>query len=382
MENVLIGAILSFAITFYAIPIIIRIADMAKLYDHPGERKIHAAPIPSLGGLGIFGGFLTAFLLLANISTAVDSFQYFIGAFIIVFFFGMKDDVLVITPMKKLLGQVLAAVILMFKCNLLLHNMHGFLNITTINLPISYCLTLFTIIVVMNAYNLIDGVDGLAASIGIITSSFFSFFFYSNGDYFFSMMGFCLAASLIGFLLYNFSPAKIFMGDTGSMFTGIINAILVIRFISTAEDSHIFPILASPAMGFGVLALPLLDTLRVFAIRIAHGRSPFSPDRNHLHHLLLDKGYSHRAITLLLSAATLFFIGFSYLTLSMGTTKVIAAQVVLFFAGILVIRMSKARPVQMKAIKTISSADEISADIKSHIVRLVSNPAEAMAENE
>ncbi|MFX7506643.1 hypothetical protein ABTJ37_20230, partial [Acinetobacter baumannii] len=148
------------------------------------------------------------------------------------------------------------------------------------------------------------------------------------------LFGFSFAASLAAFLIYNYSPARIFMGDTGAMLVGAVNAILVIHFINTAETSRILPVLATPAMGFGVLLIPLLDTLRVFGIRIIHGRSPFSPDRNHIHHLLLDRGYSHMKVTLLLSISAILFIVFTFFALPMGTTKVISAQIIVFFGAV------------------------------------------------
>ncbi len=171
---------------------------------------------------------------------------------------------------------------------------------------------------------------------------FYTTFFYRNHDVFFSLLGFCFAASLFAFLIYNYSPAKIFMGDTGAMLSGAINAILVIRFISTAQaDSKILPILAAPAMGFGILLMPLLDTLRVFAIRIIHGRSPFSPDRNHLHHILLDRGLNHMKVTFIIAASAIFFIVFTYFSMGIGTTSLILAQVGLFFLGIFILNKTK-----------------------------------------
>jgi len=351
MENIIISAIISFILTFYAIPIIILVANSKKLFDHPDARKIHLTPIPSLGGFGIFAGFLVALLLMAETNSVSQGFQYYIAAFLITFFVGMKDDVLVISPMKKFIGQLVVAVILMFKANLLIVTMHGFMGVGIIHPTFSYFLTGLTILVVMNAFNLIDGIDALAATIGIITASVFSIFFFLNNDMFFALMGFTFAASLLAFLIYNFSPARIFMGDTGSMLLGLVNAILVIRFIETAESSNILPVLGSPAMGFGILALPLLDTLRVFGIRILHGRSPFSPDRNHLHHLLLDKGLSHTEVTVVLAVSTVVMIVMTYFALPIGTTNVILAQIVLFFSGITILTQSRTKMKGMKVIK-------------------------------
>ncbi len=343
MENILLGAVIAFVITFYAIPVIIQVSNMKKLFDLPGERKIHATPVPSLGGLGIFAGFIMGLLLMVDLTdkVAASTFQYYVTAFMVIFFFGIKDDILILTPFKKLLGQLAVAAILIFKANLVIDNMHGFLGIQQIDTNLSILLSFFTIIVIVNAFNLIDGVDGLAGSIGIITSSFFAFFALMSGEFYYALFGFSFSAALAAFLIYNYSPARIFMGDTGAMLIGVVNAILVIHFINTAENSRILPVLASPAMGFGVLLIPLMDTLRVFAIRILHGRSPFSPDRNHIHHLLLDRGMSHMAVTLTLSLITILFVILSYLLLPLGTTKVILVQNICFFGGITFLRFKQ-----------------------------------------
>jgi len=353
MENILLGAVIAFVITFYAIPVIIQVSNMKKLFDLPGDRKIHATPVPSLGGLGIFAGFIMGLLLMVDLTDAAASstFQYYLTSFMVVFFFGIKDDILILTPFKKLLGQLAVAAILIFKSNLVIDNMHGFLGIEQIDSSLSICLSFFTIIVVVNAFNLIDGVDGLAGSIGIITSSFFAFFALMSGEFYYALFGFSFAAALAAFLIYNYSPARIFMGDTGAMLIGVVNAILVIHFINTAENSRILPVLASPAMGFGVLIIPLMDTLRVFSIRIIHGRSPFSPDRNHIHHLLLDRGISHMSVTLTLSLTTILFVIGTYFALPLGTTKVILLQNILFFVGITILRRKQKSNQKLQVIK-------------------------------
>ena len=173
----------------------------------------------------------------------------------------------------------------------------------------SLLLTYFTVIVVINSFNLIDGIDGLAGSLGFMASTLLGFYFLQVNLPAYSILAFSLAGSLAAFLIFNFQPAKIFMGDTGSLLIGLIHAILIIKFINVAQMPAInFPIDAAPAIGFAILMIPLLDTLRVFGIRIIHQRSPFSPDRNHIHHLLLDKGLSHKAITMTLVGINLLFV--------------------------------------------------------------------------
>lgn len=372
MEKIIIGGLLAFIITLLAIPAIIQIAKMKKLYDVPDDRKVHATPVPSLGGVGIFAGFIIAFLLLSDLAPRGHSFPFYIAAFIVVFFFGVKDDILIITPLKKFLGQLAVAIILMYKSQLLIDDMHGFLNIGIIPPVFSYPLTMFTIIVVMNSFNLIDGVDGLAASIGLITCTLFALFFYLNNDWLFALMGIAMSGALLGFLRFNFSPARIFMGDTGAMLLGLVNAILVIHFIKTAEGTHILPVYAAPAMGFGILLLPLLDTLRVFGIRIFNKRSPFSADRNHLHHMLLDRGYSHKKITICLSIASILFIVLSYIALPLGTTKVILSQIILFFSAIFLLYFANIR--QQK-----KNAAGIASDDAKNFLTLSTNKANTMA---
>ncbi len=363
MEQIIIGSIIAFLVTFYAIPVIMKVAEMKKLYDVPDERKIHKQPIPSLGGFGIFVGFAVALLLMMDFAQ-LPAMQYYFAAFLIIFFIGVKDDIVILSAQKKFIGQLLVAAILMFKAKLLITDMHGFFGVQVITQEaLRYCLTLITIIVVINSFNLIDGVDGLAGTLGLIASSVFAVFFVMNKDYTYAAIGFALSASILAFLIYNFHPAKIFMGDTGSLLIGLVNSILVIRFIESANTAASYQLVATPALGFGILLLPLMDTLRVFGIRIFHGRSPFSPDRNHIHHLLLDRGLNHRQVTLTLSATNIGFVLLAFVAQPLGTTYLIIGLIALFFLGILGLYITKPKP-HMHVVK-----DE---DVKSNKVRLVS----------
>ena len=195
----------------------------------------------------------------------------------------------------------------------------------------SLILTYFTVIVIINSFNLIDGVDGLAGSLGLMTTALLGLYFLKIDLIPYATLSFALASSLAAFLIFNFAPARIFMGDTGSLLIGLISSILVIKFINAASASDVnFPMEASPAIAFAILMIPLLDTLRVFGIRILHRRSPFSPDRNHVHHILLDRGLSHRQITVTLVGVNLLFIALAYLGRSMGCTWLIISIVSVF----------------------------------------------------
>jgi UDP-N-acetylmuramyl pentapeptide phosphotransferase/UDP-N-acetylglucosamine-1-phosphate transferase len=249
--------------------------------------------------------------------------QYFVAACIVIFFLGLKDDILVLSAAKKFIGQLIAAGIIIKFGGVQISNMHGFLGLGEISHFASIIFTLFTIIVIINSFNLIDGVDGLAGTLGLLTTFIFGVYFFYIGQLMYAVFAFSLAGSLIAFLIYNFSPAKIFMGDTGSLLIGLINSILVVRFINIAGHSTVLPLESAPAIGFSILFVPLFDTLRVFGLRILNRRSPFSPDRTHVHHFLLDLGFSHRSVTLICTAVNLLFIAIAFFFRHLGTTTVV-----------------------------------------------------------
>jgi UDP-GlcNAc:undecaprenyl-phosphate/decaprenyl-phosphate GlcNAc-1-phosphate transferase len=325
MLNLILAGTTSFLLTFLAIPAIMRVADEKELFDLPDGRKLHSRPIASLGGVGIFIGFTLCLLLFIS-NKLNPEFQYFIAAALITFFLGVKDDILVLSATKKFIGQLIAAAIIIHLGNVQIDSMHGFLGVHQIPVVWSLLLTYLTVIVVINAFNLIDGVDGLAASLGILTTSIFGLYFYIAHMPAYAILAFAMTGSLSGFLIFNYNPAKIFMGDSGSLLIGLVNAILVIKFITVADiTAGSFPIESSVAIGFSILIVPLLDTLRVFAIRIFKGKSPFSPDRNHIHHLLLDRGLNHRHVTLICVVVNVLFIGISYFGRSLGSTVLLSA---------------------------------------------------------
>ena len=341
MNNVLLSSGLAFLITFFAIPVIIQVAKDKKLFDEPDERKVHKNVIPTLGGLGIFAGFIIATLM--GVPSAITSeLLYFAAATTVIFFLGIKDDILVLSASKKFIGQLIAAGIIIKFGGIHIDNFHGFLGVYEIPHTTSIIISLFTIIVITNSFNLIDGVDGLAGSLGLLTTLVFGTYFFYAGQLTYAVMAFALAGSIIGFLIYNFSPAKIFMGDTGSLLLGLINSILVIKFIEIAGNTASnFPIESAPAIGFSILMIPLFDTLRVFGLRIIQRRSPFSPDRTHVHHFLLDLGLSHRMVTITCVLVNITFIAMAFFMRSWGTTTVLGILLLSAFIFIGIIYYSR-----------------------------------------
>ncbi|HRO45161.1 MraY family glycosyltransferase [Agriterribacter sp.] len=343
MEIILLATILAFVITFTAIPVIINVSEIKKLYDLPNARKIHATPVPSLGGLGIFAGFIISCLMTISFSSA-PGFQYYFAAALVIFFLGLKDDILILTPMKKIIGQIIAAFIIIYKGGIVIKSMHGFLGVTELPEIIGLTLTYLTVIVIINSFNLIDGVDGLAAGLGIFTTLTFGVYFYIAAHAEFAALAFAMCGSLLAFLIFNRSPARIFMGDTGSLLIGLINAILVVQFINIADSpGAIMPLQASPAIAISILIIPLFDTLRVFSIRIFNRRSPFSPDRNHIHHILLDRGMSHKAVSFALIVVNIFFVAIAYCLSFLSINILIPVLVALAFGGFALVYLRKPR---------------------------------------
>lgn len=373
MDNILLSGGLAFLITFFSIPVIIEVAKDKKLFDEPDERKVHKAVTPTLGGLGIFAGFIVASLL--GVPPAMSSvFQYFMAAIMVIFFLGIKDDILILSASKKFIGQLVAAGIIIKFGGIQINDMHGLFGLHQIPHTASILLTLFTIVVITNSFNLIDGVDGLAGCLGLLTSSIFGAYFLATSQLLYAVMAFSLAGSLIAFLIYNFSPAKIFMGDTGSLLIGLLNSVFVIKFIAVAADQSLgLPLESAPAIGFAILIVPLFDTLRVVTIRIISRRSPFSPDRNHIHHFLLDLGLSHKMIALTCISANIIFIALAYFLRFTGTTMVILALCAVSLVIVSIIYYSRPKT------KTVAlpGNNQKKTIIKSHkILTLAGEPVE------
>ncbi len=324
MYEILLSFITAFIPSYFIIPAVVKVAHAKHLMDEPGERRSHTVKTPSLGGVAIFAGFVFSVIFWTPFNI-FGELQYTLCAFIIIFLFGVKDDILPMTAYTKLMGELMAAGIVTLKSGVRITNVHGFFGFTTIPEWLGFLLTIFTIIVIINAFNLIDGINGLSGSVTGVIALTLGIWFYLIDKVGLAIMAFALAGAVAAFLRYNFTPAKIFMGDTGALLLGLVCSILVIKFIeiNLLIKGQPYAIEAGPAVAIGILILPLFDTARVFAIRIANGRSPFSPDRLHLHHLLIDFGFSHMKATSVLVATTIGFIIFVFKFQNIGTFKLL-----------------------------------------------------------
>lgn len=356
-ENVLnwfipgVISFVSFLITFLIMPQVIRLGIHYELVDKPDHRKLHKNPVPTLGGIAIFiGFFLTSIAFM--ISSGNPQFYYIIGCLLVLFAMGIMDDLRDLSPSKKFLIQFITAFLIAYS-GIRVNNFHGLFGIYELNTAVEYILTVFIIVGVTNAFNLIDGIDGLAGGVSFINSTFIGIILLISGNVFFSIIAFALAGSLLAFLWYNFHPARIFMGDTGSLIIGFILAILGIYII---QESYTINFI----MGFqgdimiiivGIFLIPVYDTLRVFIVRMKQKKSPFRPDKNHIHHLLIETGYNHTRSALVIYISNMVIIGAGFVMKDLNPNFAIP---VLFILAILMTEMLNIRRIILNRIQARS----------------------------
>lgn len=310
------STILSMALCMSAIPRIIYISKKKRIFDQPdNHRKVHSEVIPNLGGVAIYLGFSVIASLFVN-SSEFAQWSYIIAGTLILFITGIKDDLISVNPAKKFLAQIAASVIVAVLADIRLDNLHGFFGIYEMPYWMSLFITIVGFTFVSNAFNLIDGIDGLAASIAIICTLFLGIAFGVGENYSAACISFSLMGAIIGFLRFNFQPARIFMGDSGSLVIGFTVAVLAVVLTDTVKHFESNVLFHSPkAVLLGALSLlflPVFDTFRVFITRIMKGHSPFRADKTHLHHYLLDLGFSHAKTVLILVVASLLIITISF----------------------------------------------------------------------
>ena len=301
LKNISLMVLIPFVFVALIIPIIKRIAFHVGALDIPDERKVHKKPMPRLGGLGIYAGFLLGYILFGEHTYMMNSIL--IGSFILIIT-GMIDDIKPLDAKYKIIGQFLACLIVVFYGEILLKDVSFFGIFIDFGI-FAYPLTILFMLGCINCMNLIDGLDGLAGGISCIfflTIGIISFFQGSGGLAFelSFILTFIMLGSTGGFLVHNFNPAKIFMGDSGSMFLGfIISIITILGFKATLMSSIIIPMF--------ILVVPIMDTLLAIIRRKLKGESISTPDKSHIHHQLLRRNFSQRTTVLIIYLITALF---------------------------------------------------------------------------
>lgn len=298
--NVFLSLAISFTIAYFVIPKIIKVSRLKNLFDVPNHRSAAKKIVPTLGGIAILVGFLIGNIVSSD-TLNINALKYLYAGIIVMFLIGLKDDIIGLSAKKKLIIEIGLAAYMVILGHYRITNLHGILGIYDINYITGLIISMIAIVGIINAVNLVDGIDGLAGGIGLLASLVYGFWFLQGGDHLYALCSFSLAGSLIAFLGYNVfgDSNKIFMGDTGSLILGTILAILTLHFNlfypTTTLSSH-----GMPAISLAILIVPIIDTTRVFAIRLWQRRSPFSPDMNHIHHNVLKLTGSHRVSSLII----------------------------------------------------------------------------------
>ena len=303
------ASLIGFFLVYISIPVIVRISNEKHLYDEPNERRINKIVVPNLGGVALFIGVSIATLLSLHQLEFIE-FRYIQASLIILFFIGIKDDILIISARKKFIAQIICALILIIPGGVRFTSLHGILGFQEIGYGFSILISLLAIVAIINATNLVDGIDGLAASIGIFSSIIFGTKFLVTGNNDYAILCFSIIGSLLAFMWYNVygTTYKIFLGDTGSLILGLLIAVQVIQYNEFALTTTPQETAFSPIFSLAILATPLADMIRVFTLRIYNGKSPFAPDLEHIHHRLLKLGFSHFTSTIIIVLTNGFII--------------------------------------------------------------------------
>lgn len=311
----LIGLI-SFFLGLIGMPVVVRIAKAKGFVVRPNKRMSHTGEVPNVGGLNICFSFMLTYLLFEF--NQMSQSQFFLIGLFAIMAVGFIDDVLILTPIAKILGETLAGIALIGFADIRLTHLHGIFGIEQIGIIPSYLLSLFVLLAIINAINLIDGVDGLASGLGMLYCIFFAIYFHLAGEISWSILGICMVGALAVFFIYNVfgNREKIFMGDSGSLLLGYLLTAFVFHFCEINayhEVPEVLHMSAAPAVAICVLTVPIYDTIRVSLTRIKQHRSPFEPDKNHIHHLLLRTGLNHIQTTCVLLSVSVLFIGLAIL---------------------------------------------------------------------
>lgn len=310
--NVFLSLAISFSIAFFIIPKVIKVSRIKNLFDVPNHRSAAKQVVPTLGGIAIYAGFRISQIISTN-SFNTNELKYMSAALLVMFLLGLKDDIIGISAKAKLVVQLIIAIYLVTLGHYVITNLHGILGVHEISYLAGAIISVIIIVGIINALNLIDGIDGLAAGTGILISSVFGILSLYAGDFVYALTCFSLTGSLIAFAIYNVfgKTNKIFMGDTGSLILGVLIATLTIHYNEFTPSIH-QALFGIPAISLAIIIVPIIDTIRVFAIRISQKKSPFTPDMNHIHHQLLRLTGNHLIASLIIVSVNALLILMSF----------------------------------------------------------------------
>jgi UDP-GlcNAc:undecaprenyl-phosphate GlcNAc-1-phosphate transferase len=343
MENIYYLTLLFlsiFLVTYILIPKIRNFSLKHNLTDTPGVRSSHAKITPSFGGVAFYISYIIALFFLQFFFDNQVSLTLLV-AISVLFFTGLFDDLVNLRAKVKFCGQFLGVALLMSQSDFRIISMHGFMGIYEIPLIVSVVGSMFFLLALLNAFNLLDGIDGLTSITGIIVASFYSYMFYKLGYFYYLSISITTIATLLAFLRFNFSvKRKIFMGDTGSLTIGLVLGLLTLKLMAAdaVYASLHFEPKQLPLVLVAVLFVPILDICRVMIIRLLKGVSMFSADRNHIHHIIVDYGLSHRKASSIIGFVN-FCVGLLmfFVIINFNTLQSTLLLICIFILGILLL---------------------------------------------
>jgi len=334
--RMILGLLTGLAVSFLAIPPVVRVAKSKKLFVAPNCRTSHQGEIPSFGGVAIFAAVLLGTSFFID-SFGFEEFRYILAAMMIIFFIGVKDDLNDLWWAKKLAAEILAALLVVILADVRIVTFHGMFGLGILPYWFSISFSTFVFISLINSFNLLDGIDGLASGMGIVIALIFGFWLFLLGFWNFAVLSFALAGGLISFFVFNVfgKSNKLFMGDTGSLLLGFLFAVLAVKVLCCdllPEDKLFMKSL--PTVVMGLMIIPIIDTLRVLTLRLFKGHSPFSADKTHLHHIFLKLHFSHvQASATIIAINCLLFC----LSLIMHDLSTIVSTLILFSSALIII---------------------------------------------
>lgn len=336
-----LGFLFSFLITYYSVPTINKISRRKNLMDEPGVRSSHLRKIPNLGGIAIFYSIGVCTSIFAY--ELFDLYKFLFASLIILLYVGVMDDIVVMRAYKKLVAQIVVSSLIVIGSDIRIRSLFGICGIYELGYFISVIFSIITFIVLINAFNLIDGIDGLAGGYSVICSALFGISYYRLGEYNYPLvvLSVIIIGAVLAFLYYNLSnyrTNKIFMGDTGSMLLGFLLAFTSICFIDIFIDRDIagvprYHLQSAPVVAVAILILPIVDTLNVIIIRLLNKKSPFDADKNHIHHKLLKLNLTHRRSSFYIIVYYLLIVAVAYYLRHININLLLIIIVLLGFLG-------------------------------------------------
>ena len=323
LYHFLIPALLALLGTLWIHPKVLKIAILKNIVDNPDARKLQRNPVPVLGGIAVFFGITIGLCCSQAIFNSASTFML-ISAMLIMLYTGTMDDIISLSPGIRFLIEILVIVWLMYASNTSINCFWGLWGVSTIPAWISYPLTILAAVGIINAINLIDGVNGLSSGFCFMSSVLFAIFFMITGNQTMTTLAMSAAGAIIPFFLHNVfgQSTKMFIGDGGTLVIGTMMAMFVMSILGV---NHGCIGVASTGAGLipfvlAVLSMPVFDTIRVMSTRIMDKKSPFHPDKTHLHHMLIDLGFSHIGTTITILSMNLFIVLVWFVSYKMGAS--------------------------------------------------------------